>query len=649
MVMAVMKAMVAVWPTRRARVAGVVLVSLAAVLIGGIVVRHADWADRVGVREAKGRKPRLEDFALEGQWHAALVSAAVFLALAATARYWLAQGPVAGDGRRADTGAGLWGRGAGAGARWFWPVVIVGVAAAAWVRAPRLTHSLYNDEEYAFRRYVAGEHKLMPDGTREWRQVPWLGTLWGNQMANNSVPYSLMSRAAYDATVARGRAAATLPAEVPLRLPALAAGLGSVVAIALLARRLAGPLAGALAAALAAAHPWHVRYSTEARGHSFILLLAPLLPLALARAVESGRWRWWGVFGAIEVLLLWFFAGAVHFLAAFNFLALIWLWRRPGGAWRPFLAVHAMAAMVYLHLMAPCFPQMRTALAANAVFSSGVSAAWFANTGSFLIGGLPWPNANPELAGHPSMQELWRARPAAVALLLAAAVSIIGIGVRRVWDAPAGRVVALSLPLAAGLAVTASLVSRAVLFSWYVLYLLPGGLVLAAAGIAWLIEYGRGRGRVAAAAGCGAAALVLAGWTWLILPPHATYRHMGKQALREVARFLRQPVDGTAPLAALHRSEAIAYDPSLLVIDDDPATLRSLAARADAENRPLVVAFGFRPLVARDSPAFLDAIENSGEFQRIACFPGLEESQFAHHVWRRAARRPHMPPMPAEE
>ena len=106
-------------------------------------------------------------------------------------------------------------------------------------------------------------------------------------MANNGVPYSLAARAAYDFAVSRGWARAMLPAEVPLRLPALLAGLGSLVVIALLARRWGGAWAGMIAATVAAVHPWHVRYSTEARSHSLVLLLALALFYAVASRPEA--------------------------------------------------------------------------------------------------------------------------------------------------------------------------------------------------------------------------------------------------------------------------------------------------------------------------------------------------------------------------
>ena len=631
---AVGKALERIWPTRGSRVAAGVLSVMAAGLVV-FVFKNADWAGRIAGRVAKGKKPRLEDFIYDGQWHAAVVSAGVFLVLAALARFWTVAPPrPVAEARPAAGGWRPW---------LFWGLMGAVLIGAALVRVPRLSLSLYNDEEYTFRRYVAGEHKHMPDGTREWRPVSWLGTLWGSQMANNGVPYSLAARACYDWAVKTGRAVATLPAEVPLRVPALVAGLGSIVVMALLARHLGGAGAGVLAAVLAALHPWHVRYSTEARGHSFVLLLAPLLPLALARAVETGRRRWWVVFGAAEVGLLWSFAGSVYYVFAFNVLALVWLWRRGGSAWRTFVAVHALAAVVFIQLIAPCFPQIRAALAENDVFSAGISRAWFANTGSFLFAGMPWENANPGMPDHPSMGRAWDAGWAPVLWCLGWITLAMACALGRVGRSLVGWPLALSLPLAAVLAVTVTFIGKSVLFSWYVLYLLPGGLVLVAVGLSeWLRSTSRGASRrlrpTKAVLSAVPVFIVILMWLQVIARPLVTYLSTGKQALREVARFVREPVDGVEPLAVLHATEAGTYDPTLEFIDADVTALRRWMARSDAENRPLVVAFGYRTVVARTHPDFLRAIEESGDFDKVATFPGLEEPQFAHFVWRHSPK-----------
>ena len=247
------------------------------------------------------------------------------------------------------------------------------------------------------------------------------------------------------------------------------------------------------------------------------------------------------------------------------------------------------------------------------------------------------------MASHPSLQRVWVEFPAAVMLLLFSAAALVGAGVRRVWSDLSGRVLAFSLPLAAGLAVTATMASGTLLISWYMLYLLPAGLVLAAVGSVALVQAARRRGGFAARAALSVVVLAWLGWATVIASPLLTYRQMGKQALREVARFLAVPVNGVPPLAVTHRTEAIVYDPSLYSLEMDLVDLRRLLARSDAEGRPLLVAFGYRDLILHETPEFLQAIEESGDFERVAHFPGLEEPQFAQHIWRHRPRPPSQP------
>ena len=85
---------------------------------------------------------------------------------------------------------------------------------------------------------------------------------------------------------------------------------------------------------LAALHPWHVRYSSEARGHGFLLLGIPLCFWFLQRALEDDRWRWWLGMGLAQFFASGAFQGIVPFLAVFNGLLLaVMMWQarqRPG-------------------------------------------------------------------------------------------------------------------------------------------------------------------------------------------------------------------------------------------------------------------------------------------------------------------------------
>jgi hypothetical protein len=55
-----------------------------------------------------------------------------------------------------------------------------------------------------------------------------------------------------------------------------------------------------LSAWLLAVHPWFLRYASEARGYSVLLLMVPVILLVWLRATRENRWRWWLAFGASQ-------------------------------------------------------------------------------------------------------------------------------------------------------------------------------------------------------------------------------------------------------------------------------------------------------------------------------------------------------------
>ena len=63
-----------------------------------------------------------------------------------------------------------------------------------------------------------------------------------------------------------------------------------------LGRQVVGPLAGVVAAALVALSPFAAFYSVEARPYATMVFFVALSTLALLRAVEDERRRWWVVY-----------------------------------------------------------------------------------------------------------------------------------------------------------------------------------------------------------------------------------------------------------------------------------------------------------------------------------------------------------------
>ncbi|MCB1078864.1 MAG: glycosyltransferase family 39 protein, partial [Verrucomicrobiae bacterium] len=218
---------------------------------------------------------------------------------------------------------------------------------AAAIRLPRLNLSLYNDEVDVFRTAIAGsfDGKVLDDPTNPapagFREVTWMETVWGNRIGNNHVLHSILARAGYDAWRKVSGAPPGTVREWPLRFPVLLGGLLSIALIALIARQIAsaglpnhhlGSRLGLISAFLLSIHPWHVRYSTEARGYGLVFGFAALAFFFLLLAMERRRWRYWLAFGASQALCLWACLGSLHLIVGLNLvtgLTLIWPARHP--------------------------------------------------------------------------------------------------------------------------------------------------------------------------------------------------------------------------------------------------------------------------------------------------------------------------------
>ena len=94
--------------------------------------------------------------------------------------------------------------------------------------------------------------------------------------------------------------------------------LAAIGALAWCLWRVGLPWAAGFAAILMAIHPWHLRYISEARGYSLLLLCIPLLLGTMVAVLHRGTWRRWIAFGSVEVVLLWVYPAGVTILAVAN-------------------------------------------------------------------------------------------------------------------------------------------------------------------------------------------------------------------------------------------------------------------------------------------------------------------------------------------
>lgn len=403
------------------------------------------WHTGVARALAKNKPPDLRDALPWGFWWGAVATVLVCAGLALSYHRWRPARPATMPvPRLTERPLRLLG----------WACLLaVLLAATAAHRWPRLSHSFWGDESLAMAAYVqdhyiasSAERKL---GPLKLKKVPWVATWFGDwETGNNHYLFTVLSRASLERWRRWNHRARHEFSETAARVPAFAGGLGLLAAVALVGRRLGAPRAGLLGAALLAVHPWHLRYSTEARGYSLMGMFFCLSLWALIPALETGAWIAWMGFAGLQFLTLYSCKIALYPLVALNIMVAIALWRRPiAGQARPaglvrWFVPNLLAGLVFLVLYAPCHPQaLGGAAKIKQRGQTRFSPEWFLDMSSEAATGMPWRSFIPDSHVQISWMKYWLGRPetggplgtvvavaALVGLLLA-----LGVGMRRLW------------------------------------------------------------------------------------------------------------------------------------------------------------------------------------------------------------------------
>ncbi len=582
----------------------------------GVLTTGKDWREALRILEGDAKvksQDRVIAYAHWGLYWGCLLNAVLCTGLAATARWWAAAvrpGHAVSLSKVSRTG---------------WIALFAILILAGTVRWLRLDLSLYNDEAHNFRRYFSGYFQQRSDGTTRWREPSWGETLWLNQVGNNSTPFSVSARLSHAAALRLTGSPVGTVHEVGLRFPSWVAGLGTLLVVWALLRRLL-PDSGASwwGILLLGLHPWHVRYSSEARGYSFMMLGVALCLYFALRAWQENRWRWWVAMGLAQFFALWSFSGTLYYLVAFNGLLLVgWIWRiiqsREGlGQLSGPLFGMVVGAMCAVPLLLPMLPQLLKALQTNVSIHGHMGLGWWQDLAGCLVAGVRWVDSDP---GNPvnlalgrflSQQPLlWAGVISSGLLFLVGAIALTRVG-------SMGRIILLAGPLAVVGGWFAMGRQGNFIHLWYLLHILPGWcVVLAAADPSGKAPVWK-RGIVGFLL-----TVLLAGWLWMDLRFHL----LGKEDLRGVAQAI--------PAGAFHvaaYSDVNIYDRGVTIIEQT-SELDPLIARARQENRVFCISFS-RKVADPEFEKMFHRIEQGGEFEKIATLWGQEEGQFTHYLYK---------------
>jgi hypothetical protein len=499
---------------------------------------------------------------------------------------------------------------------------------AALMAAPRLDFSFAEDEQHTVRHFVDGEYLRNGEGDLVFREVRWRDSwLYNLATPNNHVPFSLLARLSLGAWRAVAQPELRFASERAVRFPAFVFGIAAIGALAWCLWRVGLPWAAGFAAIFLAIHPWHLRYTSEARGYSLLLLCIPLLLGAMVAVLHRGAWRRWLAFGSVEVVLLWVYPGGVAILGVANAALLFEIWRRHRGALREpvtrWLVTSFSAAALFMLLMG-----------ANLLIflwhfeweSEPIRWKYIRDVLSHLWVGTDFAFHHvPEQ--YAELRDVARAAPIVfrTAIAVTGALCLLGM-VRLAVRARAGALLLLVVLLPAPLTILGAHLRETRIYEWYVIFALPSFAILLGAGLeglfAWL------RPPRAAAATVAVMLVYLGGYAWLSRDVRSSLRSVAIQERREAVLMTRPSLDPFAEenldiLTVGWQCVPEYYDPNIHEIWNQEQLLGFLD-EADRTDRDLYVNYGRANLARRRYPELVDMVEREDLFEPVARLYGFE-------------------------
>lgn len=587
--------------------------------------------------DAKLWEKPIEDFrhgewVVIGLWWGALVNLLVCSALLATARWWmrlstscLAPAPREGDRLLSVR----------------WLLVVVGaMVVAGWLGWPRMSLSLWGDEEHSLRQCILGEHRIDQEtGDLYYRPHPIGENLWMYVGPNNHFLFTLTSRLSLEVWHVFFWQGGLYFDETVYRLPSFLAGLLTIPALAMFLRVAGFKVAGAIAAWFLAIHPWFLRYMAEARGYALMMLFMTLAAWCLLLALRGQRWRAWALFALCEFLFLYAYPGALYLALTMNIGALMAILARGGlreearaQLWR-WLVSNAFAGMAAVQLLAPCVPQMALWLQRDRA-KAELGLPFLQDFWAYLTTGMAWhtwDTANPFC--H-TMETLRESQPMAYLFLLWMPVVLLPLGLAR-FSVRGGIHAAVAFGLATAVPLGFFLTQSGgnILYVWYLIFALPAYAAFAALGIEtitwvfvrpWRNLHNLAPGLLACA--------LLGAFFATTAAQRETLRTVPTEPQRDSVLLTRPSLDPYHPSVETITTVNVTfttpfYDPRAIKLPDDEsgaAQLRDLMREARTNGHSLYVNLGSEGLARHVYPRVMAMLDNPSDFELVQQLYGLE-------------------------
>ncbi|RBP47983.1 hypothetical protein DES53_101783 [Roseimicrobium gellanilyticum] len=480
-------------------------------------------------------------------------------------------------------------------------VTLMGLA--AWHNQPRLFQSMWGDEEFNASRFILDRVERQPDGTLKLTPREWTTTLWNMRKPTNHLGYSVFARLSHDAFFHKSTEP-TAPwfSEALLRAPVFIAGLLLIPAF-FWALRVWG-LSAWWGLLLLLLHPWFTRFGVDGRGYGFIMLGATLMLGVLGRALQTGRWIWWVLFGLGNFFMIWSNLQGVYPAMALNLTAAACLFQlglKNTSTWllaRRWFVANMLTLVIVVGWLAPCWPQLQEFMAKGEIRGTLDGRFWQDGLTAWFFGQPYQPWDEPEnpyrYALQISMQTLPVLHLAGIGLFFVLTLA----GIVALLQKPAHRALLLFSLGAPAVMLLHMYLGKNRPYDWYFCPFLPGLFLMAAAGAELLTK-------AAAAREGPAKAMVQAGLVMTVLlfafitrQPRSLLRNHPIEPGRDAVASYRTVINPRNPdidkdvMSGAFRMYTEGYDPAERRFDTVDE-LRKLMAESERSARRFYINVGF--------------------------------------------------------